>query len=130
MSVINYHYSLDNNPEEHNSHQLRGGSLKSRMKLATLIQRQIRYLHKPELSVKFVILALVSLGCDDVNFGRDRGRGQLKCDSTRAETRFRLSAKQTSPFKSAGGRQFSRLLAAEVCASVVVMLDTPCSEVV
>jgi len=59
-----------------------------------------------------------------------RGRGQLKCDGTRAETRFRLSAKRTSPFQSAGRRQFSRLLAAEVCASVVVMLDTPCSEVV
>ena len=29
-----------------------------------------------------------------------------------------------------GGLQFSRLLAAEVCASAVVMLDTPCSEVV
>ena len=29
-----------------------------------------------------------------------------------------------------GGRQFSRLLAAEVCASAVVMLDTSCSEVV
>jgi len=28
------------------------------------------------------------------------------------------------------GRQFSRLLAAEVCAAAVVMLDTPCSEVV
>ena len=28
------------------------------------------------------------------------------------------------------GRQFSRLLAAEVCESAVVMLDTPCSEVV
>jgi hypothetical protein len=28
------------------------------------------------------------------------------------------------------GRQFSRLLAAEVCALAVVMLDTPCSEVV
>jgi hypothetical protein len=28
------------------------------------------------------------------------------------------------------GRQFSRLLAAEMCASAVVMLDTPCSEVV
>jgi len=28
------------------------------------------------------------------------------------------------------GRQFSRLLAAEVCASTVVMLDAPCSEVV
>jgi len=29
-------------------------------------------------------------------------RGQLKCDGTRAETRFRLSAKRMSPFKSAG----------------------------
>jgi hypothetical protein len=28
------------------------------------------------------------------------------------------------------GRQFNRLLEAEVCASAVVMLDTPCSEVV
>jgi len=30
------------------------------------------------------------------------GRGQLKCVSTRAGTRLRLSAKRTSPFKSAG----------------------------
>jgi len=30
------------------------------------------------------------------------GRGQLKCDGTHAETRFRISPKQTSPFKSAG----------------------------
>jgi len=30
------------------------------------------------------------------------GRVRLKCDGTRAETRFRLSAKRTSPFKSAG----------------------------
>jgi len=29
-------------------------------------------------------------------------RGQLKCDGTRADTRFRLSAKRTSPFKLAG----------------------------
>jgi hypothetical protein len=29
-------------------------------------------------------------------------RGQLKCDGTRTETRFRLLAKRTSPFKSAG----------------------------
>ena len=28
-------------------------------------------------------------------------RLRLKCDGTRAETRFRLSAKRTSPFKSA-----------------------------
>jgi len=32
-----------------------------------------------------------------------QSRVQLNCDGTRAETRFRLSAKQTSPFKSAGG---------------------------
>ena len=30
-----------------------------------------------------------------------RSRGQLKCDVIRAETGFRLSAKRTSPFKSA-----------------------------
>jgi len=40
-------------------------------------------------------------------FIADVKRGQscrlrLKCDGTRAETRFRLSAKRTSPFKSAG----------------------------
>jgi hypothetical protein len=29
-------------------------------------------------------------------------RGQLKCDGTRAENRFRLSAKRTGSFKSAG----------------------------
>ena len=29
-------------------------------------------------------------------------RVQLKCDGTRAETRFSLSAQRTSPFKSAG----------------------------
>jgi hypothetical protein len=34
---------------------------------------------------------------------RPRGaRLRLKCDGARAETRFRLSAKRTSPFKSAG----------------------------
>jgi hypothetical protein len=40
----------------------------------------------------------------------------LKRDGTCAETRFRLSPKRTSPFKSAGAK-FSWLLAAEVCAS-------------
>ena len=53
---------------------------------------------------------------------------RLKRDGTRAETRFSLSGETASPFKSAGGRQFSRLLAAEVCVSAVVMRDTPCSE--
>jgi hypothetical protein len=34
--------------------------------------------------------------------GKRGGRGQFKCDDTRAETIFRLSTKRTSPFKSAG----------------------------
>ena len=67
---------------------------------------------------------------NDVTTTQSDARGQLKCDGTRAGTRFRLSAKRVSPFKSAGGSQLSRLLAAEVCTSAVVMLDTSCSEVV
>ena len=38
-------------------------------------------------------------GCPAVSVGRAR----LKRDGTRAETRFGLSAKRTSPFKSAEG---------------------------
>jgi len=34
--------------------------------------------------------------------GAFNSRGQLKCDGTRAENKFRLSAKRTSPFKSEG----------------------------
>jgi len=37
-------------------------------------------------------------GVDREQFGTD----QLKCDGTQAKTRFRLSAKRTSPFQSAG----------------------------
>ena len=62
--------------------------------------------------------------------GTTSRRGQVKCDGTRAETIFRLSAKRTSPFKSAGGVSSIDYWPAEVCASAVVMLDTPCSEVV
>jgi len=57
------------------------------------------------------------------------GRLRSKCDGTRTETRFRFSAKRTVHLNR-WRRQFSRLLAAEVCASAVVMLDTPSSEVV
>jgi hypothetical protein len=57
------------------------------------------------------------------------GRLRLKCDDTRPETRFRLSTNGRVHLNW-WGRQFSRLLAAEVCASAVVMLDTPCFEVV
>ena len=50
---------------------------------------------------------LISLLAPDYNFVPSQhlsiygSRGQLKCDGKRAETRFRLSAKWTSPFKSA-----------------------------
>ena len=45
------------------------------------------------------------------------GRGQLKCDGTRAETRFRLSAKRKSPFKSAGASVQSTTGSRFVCIS-------------
>ena len=38
----------------------------------------------------------------DVGCNIGYGRLRLKCDGTRAETRFGLSAKRTIPFKSAG----------------------------
>jgi len=41
----------------------------------------------------------------------------LKCDGTRAETRFRLSAKRTSPFKSAGASVQSTTGSRVVCIS-------------
>ena len=57
------------------------------------------------------------VGFEPETFRKQTGsRGQLKCDGTRAETRFRLSAKRTSPFKSAGAS--------------VQSTTTPCSEVV
>ena len=104
------------------------------------------------------------------------GTGQLKCLGTRTEIRFRLPAKRTSPFKSAGGASVQSTTGSrgvrisgsnagytmfrgsvkgtghplhspvhlnrpvgvssvdcwqQRCAiSAVVMLDTPCSEVV
>jgi len=61
--------------------------------------------------------------------GNIYGRLRLKCDGTRAETRFRLSAKRTSPFKSAGPSVQSTT-GSEVCASAVVILNTPISQVV
>ena len=59
----------------------------------------------------------------------DECRGQFKCDGTCAEARFRLSAKWTSPFKSAGPSVQSNTgsRGARISGS---KLDTPCSEVV
>ena len=56
-------------------------------------------LHRPIGDIQFtVMMEVAGLPETSVYVRRD----QLKCDGTRAETRFRLSAKRTSPFKSAG----------------------------
>jgi hypothetical protein len=57
-------------------------------------------------------------------------RLRLKCDGTYAETKFIFSAKNGLVPLNRQGRQFGRILAAEVCSSAVIMLDTPCSVVV
>jgi hypothetical protein len=54
-------------------------------------------------------------------------RARLKRDGTRAETRFRLSTKRTSPFKSAGESVQSTTGSREVRISGQTM-DRPCSE--
>ena len=41
-----------------------------------------------------------------------------------------ISRRNVRVYLNRRGRQFSRLLAAEACTSAVVMLDTPCSDVV
>jgi len=48
---------------------------------------------------------------------RDGRRLRLKCDGTSAETRFRLSVKRTSPFKSAGASVQSATGSRGVCIS-------------
>jgi hypothetical protein len=56
-------------------------------------------------------------------------RLHLKCDCAVQKPDF-VFRRNGRVHLNRRGRQFSRLLAAEVCASAVVMLDTPCSEVV
>jgi hypothetical protein len=57
----------------------------------------------------------VNSGTDTVSFSKSRLR--LKCDGTRAQTRFRLSAKRMSPFKSAGASVQSTTGSRGVCIS-------------
>jgi hypothetical protein len=56
-------------------------------------------------------------------------RDQLKCVMTHAQKPDFVFRRKGRVHLNRRGRQFSRLLAAEVCASAVVMLDT-CSDVV
>ena len=78
-------------------------------------------------------LCLPNTKCSTYNIPHNPSRLCLKCDGTRAETRFSLSGqKGRVHLNRPRGRQFSWLLAVEVCTSavvMVVMLDTSCSEV-
>jgi hypothetical protein len=67
----------------------------------------ITYLEDPEGKCRYRTWALDGGGCSPPRAGRftqgkRRVRLHLKCDGTRAETRFRLPAKRTGPFKSVG----------------------------
>jgi len=53
-------------------------------------------------ALRYREFALGAEGVPSASLSRKRGRLRLKCDGTHAETRFRLSPKRTSPFKSAG----------------------------
>ena len=72
-----------------------------------------------------IVLTVLFSNIPTMSFGIARAEP----DGTRAETKFRLSPKRTSPFKSVG-ESVQSTVAAEVCASALVMLDRPRSEVV
>jgi len=62
-------------------------------KFEVIFEKLLRHLNLVMKSFPIIITAVTSIV-------------RLKCDGTRTETRFRLSPKRTSPFKSAG-LQFS-----------------------
>ena len=68
---------------------------------------------KPEISICSSGLSSGQCQCGESDTFR---RLRLKSDGTRAETRFRLSAKRTSPFKSAGASE-STTGSRDVCIS-------------
>jgi hypothetical protein len=58
---------------------------------------------KTERSERYVISQFLKVFPYILRGHMESSRGQLKCEGTRVETRFRLSAKWMSPFKSAPG---------------------------
>jgi len=62
-----------------------------------LVQDPWRWRKRRNMSELSNIQSHISWNCECVGV-----RLRLKCDGTRAETRFRLSVKRTSPFKTAG----------------------------
>ena len=74
------------------------------------------------------IIRSLSTAAAAVRVQRTAGKQRLKCDGTR-KPHF-VFRRNGQVHLNRRGRQFSRLLAAEVYESAVVMLDTTCSEVV
>ena len=76
---------------------------KSVTKLSDFLNKKYMYF---AIVLAYVVLTTISTLHRSIHIDlldiTERSRGQLKCDGTLAETRFRLSAKRTSPFKSAG----------------------------
>jgi len=72
---------------------------------------------KMATQVKCEVFTLLSRYAAYVASCLPAARGQLKCDGTRSETRFRLSAKRKSPFKSAGASVQSTAGNRGVCIS-------------
>jgi len=62
--------------------------------------RKIKYTAVQLITIMFATFTSCLI-CLTKRFNTDTG--QFKCDGTRADTRFRLSAKRMNPFKSAGG---------------------------
>ena len=75
-----------------------GGALLSKGRFYCLLPEREGKGGRDPQTVTFTVTYLPS---DSVAVGK-LSRLRLKCDGTRAETRVRLSAKRTSPFKSAG----------------------------
>jgi hypothetical protein len=83
---------------------------------------RVTWPHKPHHSVRVGIL---SGDCLPLQIGR--GSWNVMAHVQKPDFVFRRNGRV---HLNRRGLQFSRLPAAEVCASAVVMLDTPCSEVV
>ena len=68
-----------------------------------VFRRNVRvHLHRRGRQFSRLLVCASAAVMLDTPYSDGSDRGQLKCDGTRAETRFRLSVKRTSPFKSAG----------------------------
>jgi len=102
--------------ESTNVINLHKGMINYRLRISTVQSRPTSNVCSKSLTCSCRnILTLVLFSCFSLPVTVRRLR--LKCDGTRAEKRFRLSAKWTSPFKSAGASVQSTTGSRGVCIS-------------